>query len=254
MYGYLPVIVAECGVFLSEKATEVRDIFKLNGSAERVKKLQTIFDSPERYGKGIDWTGYTVHDAANVLLHYLNQLPQPIVPLDLYDRFRDPLRSHQAQALGHMEAQDLDTGGFDVKKTIRTYHRLITKMPRLNRQLLLYILDLLSVFVSKSDLNRMTSANLAVVFQPGLISHPKHDTSPSECRLSQGVLIFLIENQDNILMRMTGATVADEKIVKEVQKGSQQGSQVGSRAHLGPGMENLEIGRTSTDFGSSIGP
>lgn len=178
-----------------------------------------MFDSPDRYGKGLDWTGYTVHDAANILRRYLNQLPQPIVPLDFYDRFRDPVRGHQAQAVGDMEAQAQDVGDFDVDQAIRTYQRLITELPPLNRQLLLYILDLLSVFASKSDLNRMTSANLAAIFQPGLISHPSHDMSPQEYRLSQDVLIFLIENQDNFLIGMTG-TAADEKTVREVQNGA----------------------------------
>ena len=166
----------------------------------------------------MDWNGYTVHDAANILRRYLNQLPQPIVPLDFYERCREPLRCHQAQAVGDMEAQAQDIGNFDQAAAIRTYQRLITELPPLNRQLLLYILDLLAVFSSKSDLNRMNSANLAAIFQPGLLSHPTHDMKPHEYRLSQDVLIFLIENQDSFLIGMNG-TAADEKTVKEVQNG-----------------------------------
>src|ERR1700744_144567 len=78
-------------------ATEVEGIFRLSGSARRIKELQEIFDSPERYGKGLDWTGYTVHDAANILRRYLNQLPEPIVPLEFYESFREPLRVYQKQ-------------------------------------------------------------------------------------------------------------------------------------------------------------
>jgi hypothetical protein len=39
-------------------------------------------------------------DAANVLRRYLNQLPEPIVPLEFYERFREPLRIYQRQVLG----------------------------------------------------------------------------------------------------------------------------------------------------------
>lgn len=148
----------------------------------------------------------------------MNQLPQPIVPLDFYERCREPLRSHQAQAAGNLEAQAQDAGDFDQSAAIATYQRLITELPPLNRQLLLYILDLLAVFASKSDLNRMNSANLAAIFQPGMLSHPSHDMKPHEYRLSQDVLIFLIENQDSFLIGMNG-TAADEKTVKEVQSG-----------------------------------
>ncbi|KAJ5115486.1 hypothetical protein NUU61_001245 [Penicillium alfredii] len=216
IYGYVPIVVAKCGVFLKEKATDVEGIFRLNGSAKRIKDLQEIFDSPERYGKGLDWSGYTVHDAANVLRRYLNQLPEPIVPLESYERFREPLRIYQKQVQDNQETTDAEK--FDHTKAVETYQRLIIELPPLNKQLLLYILDLLAVFASKSDQNRMTSANLSAIFQPGLLSHPQHDMSPEEYKLSQDVLIFLIENQDHFLFGMSG-TAADEQTMKEVEAG-----------------------------------
>ena len=197
-------------------ATDVEGIFRLSGSAKRIKELQAIFDSPDRYGKGLDWTGYTVHDAANILRRYLNQLPQPIVPLDFYERYREPLRGHQAPVEGDTEAQGRLIEDFDQTAAISTYKQIIKELPHLNRQLLLYILDLLAVFASKSDLNRMTSANLAAIFQPGILSHPSHDMKPHEYRLSQDVLIFLIQNQDSFLLGMSG-TAADENKLKELQ-------------------------------------
>lgn len=198
------------------KATDVEGIFRLSGSAKRIKDLQTIFNSPERYGKGLDWTGYTVHDAANILRRYLNQLPEPIVPLQYYEQFRDPLRAYQAKVGNSAQAQAMENQ--EHTRAVVAYQKLITKLPALNRQLLLYILDLLAVFASKSDLNRMTAQNLAAIFQPGIISHPNHDMAPNEYRLSQDVLIFLIENQDNFLIGMTG-TAMDEKTKDEVKSG-----------------------------------
>ncbi|BCR87473.1 putative Rho GTPase activator (Sac7) [Aspergillus chevalieri] len=216
IYGYVPIVVAKCGVFLKEKATDVEGIFRLNGSAKRIKDLQEIFDSPERYGKGLDWTGYTVHDAANVLRRYLNQLPEPIVPLDFYEQFRQPLRTYQRQVQGLAPSNEAEI--FDHAKAVAAYQQLIRELPPLNKQLLLYILDLLAVFASKSEQNRMTSANLSAIFQPGLLSHPQHDMSPDEYKLSQDVLIFLIENQDHFLFGMNG-TAADEETVKAVESG-----------------------------------
>ncbi|KAK1145660.1 GTPase activating protein (GAP) for Rho1p [Aspergillus melleus] len=217
IYGYVPIVVAKCGVFLKEKATDVEGIFRLSGSAKRIKDLQEIFDSPERYGKGLDWTGYTVHDAANVLRRYLNQLPEPIVPLDFYERFREPLRVYQNH-VQNSNGATTESDPFDHAKAVTSYQQLIRELPPLNKQLLLYILDLLAVFASKSDQNRMTSANLSAIFQPGLLSHPQHDMAPDEYKLSQDVLIFLIENQDHFLFGMNG-TAADEQTVKEVEGG-----------------------------------
>ncbi|KMU81874.1 hypothetical protein CISG_02890 [Coccidioides immitis RMSCC 3703] len=36
VYGYVPIVVAKCGVFLKEKATDVEGIFRLSGSAKRI--------------------------------------------------------------------------------------------------------------------------------------------------------------------------------------------------------------------------
>lgn len=190
----------------------------MNGSEKRIKELKLIFDSPDRYGKGLSWDGYTVHDAANVLRRYLNDLPEPVVPLDLYEKFRDPLRGATRSAVGDADGPHF-IENFDVDTAIVRYQQRIKELPPLNRQLLLYILDLLAVFAAKADENRMNSQNLAAIFQPGMLSHPVHAMAPEEYRLNQCVIIFLIENQDHFLIGMQG-TAADEQTVQEVQKGT----------------------------------
>lgn len=96
----------------------------------------------------------------------------------------------------------------------------------------------------------MTSPNLAAIFQPGMLSHPLHDMSPREYRLSQDVLIFLIENQDSFLIGMTG-TAADEQTVKEVQSGvpSPQATTPtaarGSKVNIGRSTSNASAGADS---------
>ena len=72
-------------------ATDVEGIFRVSGSAKRIKELQSLFDSPPTYGKTLDWDGYNVHDAANVFRRYINHLPEPIIPHDYYFAFRKPL-------------------------------------------------------------------------------------------------------------------------------------------------------------------
>ncbi|KAF4507479.1 hypothetical protein G6O67_003971 [Ophiocordyceps sinensis] len=246
IYGYVPIVVAKCGVFLKEKATGIEGIFRLSGSEKRIKELKHIFDSPDRYGKGLVWDGYTVHDAANVLRRYLNDLPEPVVPLDLYEKFRDPLRGATKQAVGDAEGPQF-VDNFDEMAAIEKYQKLITELPPLNRQLLLYILDLLAVFAAKSDENRMNSQNLAAIFQPGMLSHPTHAMAPEEYRLNQCVLIFLIENQDHFLIGMQG-TAADEKTMKEVALGTPTGPltpNLNKTSGLDRSSSNASAGATS---------
>jgi hypothetical protein len=75
-------------------ATEVTGIFRVNGSARRMRELQAAFETPPRvrfaiiqcfdpclarsqYGKSMDWSKetYTTHDVASVFRRYLTQMP-----------------------------------------------------------------------------------------------------------------------------------------------------------------------------------
>ncbi|GBE87860.1 Rho-GTPase-activating protein [Sparassis crispa] len=182
VWGYIPVVVAKCGLYLKETATEVEGTFRVNGSNKRMRELQAQFESPPRYGKNIDWKKeyYTTHDVASVFRRFLTQMPESVIPHDMYHYFRDALAKNPHN-------QD---------EVIATYKRLIRSMPRANQYLLLYVLDLLSVFARKADKNLMTAKNLAVIFRPALIAHPSHELSPPEHQLSQDVLEFLIAHQD----------------------------------------------------------
>ncbi|KAG8741389.1 hypothetical protein FRC10_002909 [Ceratobasidium sp. 414] len=186
VWGYIPVVVAKCGLFLKENATEVEGVFRINGSNRRMRDLQTLFESPPRYGKDLNWRNesYTSHDVASVFRRYLTQMPEPVIPNEQYHNFRAAL-SKQPR---------------DVSEVIHTYRRLIKEMPRANQYLLLYVLDLLSVFARKADKNLMTESNLAVIFRPGIISHPAHEMQPQEHALSQEVLVFLIQHQDHFML------------------------------------------------------
>lgn len=50
--------------------------------------LQTTFDSPDSaYGAHLDWRGYTVYDAANIMRRYLCHLPEPVITLSAQKAF-----------------------------------------------------------------------------------------------------------------------------------------------------------------------
>jgi hypothetical protein len=71
-------------------ALQIEGIFRLSGSAKRVKELEEIFDSAEQqWGATLHWHGYTAHDAANIMRRFLNFLPNPVITHQLYQPFRD---------------------------------------------------------------------------------------------------------------------------------------------------------------------
>lgn len=63
-------------------AVTVEGVFRISGSNRRMKELQDIFDKPPTYGRDVVWGPWSVHDAANVLRRYLNQMPVGLNVLD----------------------------------------------------------------------------------------------------------------------------------------------------------------------------
>ncbi|KAG9050182.1 hypothetical protein FS837_007080 [Tulasnella sp. UAMH 9824] len=208
VWGYIPVVVAKCGLYLKENATEVQGTFRVSGSNKRMRELQTLFDTPPRYGKDLDWSKkqFTTHDVASVFRRYLTQMPEPVIPHDRYHDFRNVLTRQPP---------------LSTQEAIETYKHMIQSLPRANQYLLLYVLDLLSVFARKSDKNLMTAQNLATIFRPGIINHPTQELAPAEHKLSQEVLEFLIAHQDWFMMDVTPPTRRDSILGPAIQSTSQ---------------------------------
>ena len=176
--------------------TEVKDLFAVSGSPLRLQKLEGAFNEPPRYGNGIDWSGYTVHDAASILLRFLLRLPELIIPLATYEAFQGPMRA---------DKQRSSDSNFD-NQMIREYQEQFALLPRSSRHLLLYLLDLLAVFDSESDKNNLTAERLATIFQPAILSPVRAGEEfveeEAHRRLSRDVLTYLIAYQNSFLIGM----------------------------------------------------
>ncbi|KAG0645569.1 Rho-GTPase-activating 5 [Hyphodiscus hymeniophilus] len=210
IYGYVPIIVAKIGVYLKEKGCFSENIFAQSGSATRVRALEVAFDTPTRYGKGLDWstgyhrdmaagteeTHYDVYDAATCFLRYLKLLPEPVIPSNLYEQFTAAIN---------------DEDSFDEAKSIKALQEKLTYLPPLNRQLLLYLLDILAVFASKSEVNGMTSKRLVAAFQPALLSKPPREMSAEDHVRAADTMEFMVHNQDHFWIGMSHSASNSKK-------------------------------------------
>ncbi|CCE63243.1 hypothetical protein TPHA_0E01490 [Tetrapisispora phaffii CBS 4417] len=219
-FGRIPIVVAKSGAYLKANALDVSGIFRISGSNKRVKQLQHIFSTPPDYGlKFTEWDTYTVHDIGTLLRRYLNNLDEPLIPLDLYEKFREPLESKPKlmKYITDMGSQPRLTVksnddkpeesieqkkkekkrkrkiAKDIKQTILEYQELFSLLSSESRQLTVYLLDLLSLFAKHSEKNLMTGKNLSAIFQPSMLSHPNDDLDPKQYEISRIVLEFLIE-------------------------------------------------------------
>ncbi|KAI0144646.1 Rho GTPase activation protein [Xylariaceae sp. FL1272] len=194
VWGYIPIVVAKVGVLLKEKASDVDDIFAHPGNPSRLMHMQTVFDTPERYGRGLNWDGYTVHDAAAILLRFVKTLPQPVIPYDMHDSY---IKTCEVLAAAH-DISALSGDGEDFEKVRVETQQLIRALPPSNRQLLIYLLDLIKVF-GGSRTNKMTVARLTAAFQPAILSKPPAEMDAEAYAVAGRVVIFLTDFHEDFL-------------------------------------------------------
>lgn len=119
-FGRIPIVVAKCGAYLKANGLETSGVFRIAGNSKRVKELQYIFSSPQDYGaKFNDWDAYTVHDVASLLRRFLNNLEEPLLPLNLYEAFRKPLQD-RPRILKHMANQASSNSNANKENTYYT--------------------------------------------------------------------------------------------------------------------------------------
>jgi hypothetical protein len=147
-------------------------------SAKRIGQLQQIFNTAPDYGRQLDWKGYSVHDAANVLRRYLNYLPEPVITHNLYQPFRNVISIDLSE-----------------QEKVAQFQTLIEQLPERHQYLLFYLLDLLSLFSQNVHITKMDTFNLASVFTPGILLNPEHAMNPAQYKTSQKVVQFLVEHQ-----------------------------------------------------------
>ncbi|KAJ2636711.1 GTPase activating protein (GAP) for Rho1p, partial [Coemansia sp. RSA 1694] len=179
----VPTVVAVCGQHLCEQGQQTQGIFRVNGSMKRVQLLQDEFCERPLYGRHVEWSRYTLHDAATILRRYLISLPEAVISVAHYSAFLDKL----AESLSDSEkAHD--------------YSLLIGRMTPESRHTLLYMLELLSVFARPDNCARtlMNASNLAAVLQPCLLVHPGQVANPHEYSKAKDVVEFLIEHASEL--------------------------------------------------------
>ncbi|PRT52750.1 GTPase-activating protein SAC7 [Wickerhamiella sorbophila] len=231
VYGYVPVVVAKTAMFIKKEGKTVDGIFRVSGSTRRVNVLKDVFNLAPRFGKDVDWQGFNVHDASSLLRRYFSSLPESIIPLKGYDTFRAPIleapqlrayMENQATLLNPALAEGVEEIHMDstieaqTQEAIVKYQRLIFTLPPINLHLLVYLLDLLSVVASNSELNRMPAYNLSAVFQPTILANPQH-TNVEEYLVSRLAVEFIIIHARPILQKVEELAREEHEKLKELQ-------------------------------------
>lgn len=174
----IPYIVENAIIALHKSGLNAEGIFRLPGSSNRVKEIKDEFDK----GNIVDLTKEDIHVTASVLKQFLRDLPNPLIPYELYEI-----------VIGSYKEDD--------KTSKELLSSSMQFLPKVNAILLYELLKLLKLISNNSEHNKMTTKNLAIVFGPNILK--SKDESPElilqHMNTIPSILQILIDDYEYIL-------------------------------------------------------
>ncbi|CAG0895894.1 unnamed protein product [Cyprideis torosa] len=139
-------ILRNCIVYLSfPDRLETEGLFRRSGSAALVTELISKINAGEEVDFG------SPHVAAVILKKHLRELSEPLMTFDVFD---------EIVAFEGIPREERSTYARNI---------ILEKLPEDNYHVLRNLVSFLQKVMDRSDLNKMTSSNLAVVFGPNMV-------------------------------------------------------------------------------------
>lgn len=126
----------------------VKGVLTKPGNEKRVNELYAIFESPPTYGIGLNWTGYSLFDAATILHLYLLSFP-------LFTS------KHHTAWTESLPKPNPDRESAEYDRVVRTHQALTAQLPSLHQCLIFYLLDLFAIFAQYSEVNLGITEHIA---------------------------------------------------------------------------------------------
>uniref|UniRef100_A0A8C1XXA9 Rho GTPase activating protein 36 n=1 Tax=Cyprinus carpio TaxID=7962 RepID=A0A8C1XXA9_CYPCA len=212
IYRQVPRVVERCCKHIETYGLKTLGIFRVGSSKKRVRQLREDFDM------GIDVVldeEHSVHDVAALLKEFLRDMPDPLLPRELYRAFLHANQLRGADQLTYLQ-------------------QLLYLLPPCNCDTLLRLLTLLhtvqenaksSTGPNQQEIsgNKMTAANLAVIFGPNLLQKERgseRELSPQALGIEDSTVIIsvtlmLIQNHQHLFM--VSAELQQEVLMSLIQ-------------------------------------
>ncbi|XP_067903633.1 rho GTPase-activating protein 36 isoform X2 [Heterodontus francisci] len=197
IFRQVPRIVQQCCQHIEKYGLQTVGIFRVGSSKKRVRQLRDEFDQGLQVVLDQE---QSVHDVAALLKEFLRDMPDPLLPRELYSAF-------------------INTLSMNHKEQFSTLQLLIYLLPPCNCDTLLRLLELLSKVASHAHDslgedgqemtgNKMTAVNLATIFGPNLLQRENISDKDYSVQAAQveessaviGVVQKMIENYTTLFI------------------------------------------------------
>jgi len=195
----IPTFIKKIIRYLNQQAIDTEVIFRIGAKPQALNALKQRIDS----GEDPDFFEMQEpHLVANLLKIYLKELPEPLFTYNLYPQFVAASTDYEA-AINFQRAKSGTGFGDDddshTLKYVEQLSKLVDELPPANKALAEILLLFLSRVGEHSAKNKMTPANLGIVFGQ-LLLRPDVETIESMMNASKitGIMKFMIEHFEKV--------------------------------------------------------
>ncbi|XP_069821475.1 rho GTPase-activating protein 1 [Dendropsophus ebraccatus] len=143
----IPQVVQETVAYLRQNALSTEGIFRRSASTQVVREVQQKYN----IGTPVNYQQYDdVHLTAVILKTFLRELPEPLLTFNLY-----------SYVVGFSSIEQ--------ENRVESTRETLKTLPEENYEVLRFLICFLVEVSARSDENKMTNTNLAVVFGPNLL-------------------------------------------------------------------------------------
>ncbi|XP_011485830.1 active breakpoint cluster region-related protein isoform X1 [Oryzias latipes] len=166
----VPHVVRCCVEEVERRGMQEVGIYRISGTSSDVNFLKAAFNSNLREAVS-RLRNAEVNSVSGVLKLYLRELPEPLIPAELFQSLAESLKiqdenSRQASMLS-----------------------LLRSCPHANQHTFLYLMHHLQRVAEMQDFNKMTLMNLATVFGPSLLRPPVAGLNGASLDISHEVVV-----------------------------------------------------------------
>lgn len=154
----MPLVVEFCIYHIEDNGLDVEGLYRVPGTRGIVNKLINELNKGNYHHDFSQWGD--VHNYTSLLKAFFNDLPDPIIPSNMYHQFVAAAKEHDFNRLYTMK-------------------QLIYRLPAGNKHTLKFLLTHLRTVHQHASVNKMNMKNLCIVFGPTLMRCPVHEVGPS---------------------------------------------------------------------------
>ncbi|XP_064595399.1 rho GTPase-activating protein 44-like isoform X2 [Liolophura sinensis] len=213
--------IEACVCTLLELGMEEEGLFRIGGMASKVKKLKSALDA-----NIVDMEEFQndVHAVAGALKLYLRELPEPLLTYHLYDNFMQCMNLPQDEKLQALWV-------------------VLRDLPPDNYNNFRYLVKFLALLAEKSDVNKMTPSNIAIVIGPNLLwSQGELGPNMLTTGMTSAIVELIVSNADYFFpeasidyrkTRRGSALPPSGEVTKPLMKKSQSWQPISQAKHQG---------------------